>query len=120
MLIALDHLPSDARLFCGQDGEAARPGHLEVGEMLVAVGVMAANVVNDLRENLRNLVGGRMGHYERLIEKAVQAALHDLDAKAQAKGYDGVIGVKVGHPVVVDGAVEVVVYGNGFSWRQAV
>lgn len=32
---------------------------VEVGELLTACAVSAANVVKDLRENLRNLVGGR-------------------------------------------------------------
>jgi uncharacterized protein YbjQ (UPF0145 family) len=79
---------------------------------------MAANVVNDIRENIRNLVGGRMNHYEKLVEMAVQAALDDLARKAQAHGYEGVIGIKIGHPSLVDGGVEVVVYGNGFRARQ--
>lgn len=117
MLISLDNLPQSTRLI-GPTG--ARPcGEVEVGEMMVAVGVMAANVVKDIRENLRNLVGGRMRHYETLIEAAVEAALDDLAAKATARGYDGVIGVKVSHPNVVDGGVEVVVYGNGFRFAAS-
>ncbi|MCB0114848.1 MAG: heavy metal-binding domain-containing protein [Caldilineaceae bacterium] len=89
-------------------------GEVEVGELLVAVTVYAANVVRDVRENIRNLIGGRMTHYEALIQTAVEQALADLDRKAKDKGYDGVIGVKISHPTVVDGGVEVVVYGNGF------
>lgn len=94
------------------------PATVEVGELITAVTVMAANVVKDIRENIRNLVGGRMGHYERLIEEAVQRALADLERKAQDRGYDGVLAVKISHPTVVDGGVEVVVYGNGFRLRR--
>lgn len=112
MLISLDTWPADARLL---DAEGAQPaGTIEVGALLVVVTVLAANVVRDLRENLRNLVGGRMVHYERLIQEAVDHALADLERKARDAGYDGVIGVKIGHPNVVDGGVEVIVYGNGF------
>ncbi len=103
MLIALDHPHRD---------------DIEIGELLVVVTVYAANIVQDVRENIRNLVGGRMAHYERLIEVAVEKALADLEAKAAAKGYDGVLGVKISHPSVVDGGVEVVVYGNGFRVRK--
>lgn len=92
--------------------------NVEMGELLTVVVVRAANVVRDIRENIRNLVGGRMTHYEALIEEAVTTALNELDEKAKARGYEGVIGVKISHPVVVDGAVEVVVYGNGFRYRQ--
>lgn len=91
---------------------------VEVGEMLVVVCVNAANVVKDIRENIRNLVGGRMGHYETLIEDAIERALMQLEEKAQQRGYDGVLGVKISHPLVVDGGVEVVVYGNGFRYRE--
>ena len=76
--------------------------------------VYAANVVKDVRENIRNLVGGRMSHYEGLIAQAVEQGLSDLKEKATAKGYDGVLGVKINHPVLVDGGVEVIIYGNGY------
>lgn len=121
MLIALDQISSATRL--GGPGSAngdAAAGDtvIEVGELLTAVTVMAANVVRDIRENIRNLVGGRMTHYEALIDEAVQKALGDLEQKAKSRGYDGVIGVKIANPTVVDGGVEVVVYGNGFRLHQ--
>lgn len=103
MLIALDSHPS---------------AEIELGDLITVVHVAAANVVKDIRENIRNLVGGRMPHYERLIGNAIEAALRELDEKALAAGYDGVIGVRVSHPVVVEGAVEVVAYGNGFRLRR--
>jgi uncharacterized protein YbjQ (UPF0145 family) len=101
MLIALDYHPN---------------AQIELGELLTVVNVSAANVVKDIRENIRNLVGGRMTHYEVLVAQAVNGALAELDAKAKACGYDGVIGVKISHPSLVEGGVEVVVYGNGFRF----
>ncbi len=117
MLIALDQISGAARLGASDsvDGDTV----IEVGELLTSVIVMAANVVRDIRENIRNLVGGRMTHYEQLIDAAVQKALDDLEQKAQSRGYDGVIGVKIATPTVVDGGVEVVVYGNGFRLHQS-
>ena len=91
---------------------------VEIGELLVVVTVYAANIVKDVRENFRNLVGGRMAHYEQLIQDALEQALADLEAKAQDKGYDGVLGVKISHPSLVDGGVEVIVYGNGYRVRK--
>jgi len=88
---------------------------VEVGELLFVVVVYAASIVRDVRENIRNLVGGRMTHYESLIEKAVEQGLSDLEQKAADRGYDGVLGVKISHPVVVDGGVEVILYGNGYK-----
>ncbi len=96
---------------------AGRP--VVIGELLTAVSVSAANVVRDIRENIRNLVGGRMTHYEALVQEAVDRALADLEAKAAARGYDGVLGVRIVHPNVVEGGVEVVVYGNGFRYQES-
>ena len=90
---------------------------IRIGEVLTAVAVPAANVVKDIRENIRNLTGGRMSHYERLVEDAIDLALGDLERKARERGYDGVIGVKLSHPHVVDGGMEIIAYGNGF-WRN--
>ena len=90
---------------------------VEIGELLVVVTVYTANIVKDVRENLRNLVGGRLVHYEQLIQSALEQALADLDAKAKDKGYDGVLGVKISHPSLVDGGVEVIVYGNGYKLK---
>ncbi len=102
MLLAVDRFPPDT----------------EPGELLVVVHVHAANVVRDLQENLRNLMGGRLGHYERLIQEAVEAALVELAEKARTRGYHGVAGVKIAHPNVVEGGVEVIVYGNGFRRKD--
>ncbi len=99
MLFALDQAPSP---------------EMEVGELLFVVNVSAANIVADVRENIRNLMGGRMVHYETLVEQALASALVRLEEKALERGYDGVVGVKIAHPQVVDGGVEVIVYGNGY------
>lgn len=104
LLIALDVAPDD---------------QVEVGALLTIVVVKAANVVRDIRENIRNLTGGRMRHYEALVQEAIDAGLADLEAKALDQGYDGVLGVKISHPQVVDGGVEVILYGNGYRLTAA-
>ncbi len=103
-LIALDTLPD-------------RP--IEVGGIVTVVIVSAANVVKDVRENIRNMLGGRMPHYEALIQDGINVALAEMEARAASMGYDGVVGLKISHPLVVDGAVQVIAYGNGFRFAQA-
>lgn len=88
---------------------------LQIGELLTVVVVKAANAAKDIRENLRNLSGGRMTHYEKLIQDAVDTALQELEAKSKEKGYEGIVGLKISNPVVVNGGVEIVVYGNGYN-----
>jgi uncharacterized protein YbjQ (UPF0145 family) len=93
------------------------PAEIEFGELLTACAITAANVVKDVRENLRNLVGGELKHYETLTEKTLERALKRLEAKAAERGYDGVLGVKIVTPKVVEGGVEIIVYGNGFRFK---
>ena len=90
--------------------------HVELGELLTVCSVGAANVVKDIRENVRNLVGGEMKHYEALIDRTLERALGKLEQRAAERGYDGVLGVKIVSPKVVEGGVELIVYGNGFRF----
>ena len=101
-LIALDHVGSE----------------VEVGELITAVSVNSASIVRDVHENIRNLMGGKLNHYERLLERTLEQALAKLETKAVDKGYDGVIGIKISHPTIVEGGVEVLVIGNGFKYKS--
>ena len=94
------------------------PQPVELGELLSVSAVTAANIVKDMRENIRNLVGGEMKHYEALTEKTLERAFRRLEAKAAERGYDGVLGVRIANPKVVEGGVEMIVYGTGFRFKQ--
>ncbi|MEM7734725.1 MAG: heavy metal-binding domain-containing protein [Deinococcota bacterium] len=89
---------------------------IQLGDILHVSAVTAANAAKDIRENIRNLTGGNMTHYEVLMDKAVARAFDLLKQRATEAGYDGVVGVTLSHPSVVSGGVEVVVYGNGFRY----
>jgi uncharacterized protein YbjQ (UPF0145 family) len=91
---------------------------VEVGELLFASGVMAANAIKDFKESVRNIVGGPMRHYEDLVEKALERAIERLKEHAKEKGYDGLTGFRVAHPSLVDGGAEVVVFANGFRFKN--
>jgi len=85
----------------------------QVGAFLFASSVCAANVVRDIKENIKNLTGGNLHHYEDLIERSVARAMERLGEKARALGYNGIVNIRISHPAVVDGTVSVTVYGNG-------
>jgi len=88
------------------------------GEVVHACAVCAANILRDFREHITNTLGGKMRRYEDLIDDTISQALTALDEKAKARGYDGVLGVRISHPSVIDGGVEVVVYGTGFNYTD--
>ena len=92
------------------DGE-----RVERGELVYACAVSGANILRDFREAITNTLGGNMTRYEALLDKTIGRALEALSAKARAQGYDGVLGVRISHPHITDGAIEVVVAGTGYK-----
>ncbi len=91
-------------------------GPIRHGEIVYAMAVSGANVLRDMREAITNTIGGHMTHYETLVDRTIQRALDLLAERAREKGYDGVLAIRVSHPVITDGAVEVVVTGTGFHF----
>jgi uncharacterized protein YbjQ (UPF0145 family) len=55
--------------------------------------IIGANIVKDLFAGIRDIVGGRSGTYERVIEEARMNALQELEAKAQSMGANAVVGI---------------------------
>lgn len=91
---------------------------VERGEIIYAVAVSGANILRDMREAVVNTLGGHMIRYEALLDKTIARALDGLSERAREKGYDGVLGIRVTHPYITNGAIEVVVTGTGFKYMQ--
>lgn len=89
-------------------------GPIALGAMLTASAVSGANILRDMREAITNTLGGEMTRYERLLDQTIDRALGKLAEKAAARGYDGVVAVRLSHPAITDGAIEVVASGTGY------
>jgi len=96
------------------DQIAGRP--IREGDLLTANAVCASNIVRDVREMITNTFGGKMRRYETLLDIAMAQAIEAIEAKAAAKGYDGILAVRIAHPAIVDGSAAVVIYGTGFNF----
>ncbi|MEM9029929.1 MAG: heavy metal-binding domain-containing protein [Pseudomonadota bacterium] len=94
--------------------EHCSDGPIRHGDALTACAISGANVLRDVREAITNTFGGQMRRYEEVLDRTLERAMATLGQKAAAKGYDGVVAIKISHPVIVDGAIEVVVSGTGF------
>ena len=62
--------------------------------------VVGANVARDLVANLRDLVGGRSTSYERLLSRARDTALDQVEEEASDLGADAVIGLDIDYQSV--------------------
>jgi uncharacterized protein YbjQ (UPF0145 family) len=90
------------------------------GEIVYAVAVSGANIVRDMREAIVNTIGGHMTRYETLLDQTIARALAALSARATERGYDGVLAIRLSHPMITNGAVEVVASGTGFKYARRV
>lgn len=55
--------------------------------------IIGANIVKDIFAGIRDIVGGRSGTYERVIEEARMNALKELEYKAGRMGANAVVGI---------------------------
>lgn len=91
----------------------------EKGELIHACAISGANVIRDMREAIVNTIGGRMIRYEGLLDQTIGFALDNLAQRATDLGYDGVLDIRLSHPTITQGAIEVVATGTGFRLRKA-
>lgn len=98
------------------DSVTDRP--IKQGAMLHACAVSGANILRDMRETITNTIGGHMTRYEVILDQTVSRALSTLAQRATDHGYDGVMDVKISHPTITQGAIEVVVAGTGFNYTS--
>ncbi len=73
--------------------------------------VLGVNMFRDLFANIRDIVGGRAGAYEKELRNARDAALDDMVAEAVAMGATAVVGVDLDYEVI--GKSMLMVSANG-------
>jgi uncharacterized protein YbjQ (UPF0145 family) len=79
-----------------------------VGEVIVG-----ANLFRDLFANIRDIVGGRSGSYERILKQARDEAIAELQAEAAARGANAVVGIDLDYEVVGDRGSMLMVSASG-------
>ncbi|CAA7616192.1 conserved hypothetical protein [Candidatus Terasakiella magnetica] len=76
--------------------------------------VMGTNIFSDMLASVRDIVGGRSGSYEKILQEAKTAALAALEANAAALGADAIVAVDLDYEVVGgDHKTMLIVSANG-------
>ncbi len=81
--------------------------------IVTAETIIGANIFKDLFAGIRDIVGGRSGTYERVIEEARQSALTELQQKAQSMGANAVVGIDLDFETVGSGGSMLMVVATG-------
>ena len=90
------------------------PGR-EIAEVLdIARGstVRARHLGRDIFAGLKNLVGGEISEYTRLMAEAREQAIDRMIADAEELGADAVINVRFSTAAVMQGCSEILAYGT--------
>jgi uncharacterized protein YbjQ (UPF0145 family) len=74
--------------------------------------IRARHIGRDILANLRNLTGGEVVEYTKMMAEAREEAIDRLKYEAQALGADAVIGVRFQTSMIMRGAAEMLCYGT--------
>ncbi|MFH1679950.1 MAG: heavy metal-binding domain-containing protein [Candidatus Eisenbacteria bacterium] len=80
--------------------------------------VRARHLGRDLIAGLRNLVGGEVQEYTKMLAEAREQALDRLSAEAESLGADAVVTVRFTTSEVMQHAAEIVAYGTAVRLRK--
>ena len=75
--------------------------------------IVGANLFRDLFANIRDIVGGRSGSYERILSDARQQAIEEIQAECAARGGNAVVGVDLDYEVIGDTGSMLMVSASG-------
>ena len=74
--------------------------------------IRAKHIGTDIVASLRNLVGGEVSEYTKLMAEAREQALDRMAADARAMGADAVVGMRISTAMVMQGSAEILAYGT--------
>ncbi|MBD3238702.1 MAG: heavy metal-binding domain-containing protein [Candidatus Moranbacteria bacterium] len=74
--------------------------------------VRARNIGNDIFAGLKNIVGGEVSEYTKLIAHAREEALTRMKKDAEGLGADAVVNVRFSTSMVMQGSAEILAYGT--------
>ena len=79
--------------------------------------ILGANLFRDMFASIRDIVGGRSGAYEKVLNDARETAISELTAKAKALGANAVIGVDIDYETIGSNGSMLMVSATGTAVR---
>ena len=75
--------------------------------------IIGANIFRDLFAGIRDIVGGRSNSYEKVLRKAKDSALREMEQQAAQLGANAVIGVDLDYETVGQSGSMLMVTASG-------
>ncbi len=90
--------------------------NLEHLGIVFASAVQTKNALKDIMAGFKNLVGGDVESYSKLLDETSAIALARLEVKAREMGADAIVNVRFVSPSVMAGAAEVIATGTAVKF----
>ena len=93
----------------------------EIVEMIDVVRgstVRARHLGRDIFAGLKNLVGGEVSEYTKLMAHSREQAMQRMNDEAQEKGADAVINIRFTTAMVMQGCSEIMAYGTAVKLKK--
>ncbi len=90
---------------------------VEYKGLVAGEAILGANLFRDLFASIRDIVGGRAGSYEKVLNDARQTAVADMTDKAAALGANAVIGVDLDYETIGSNGSMLMVTAAGTAVR---
>jgi len=93
-------------------------------EIIETLGVVRGNTIRarhigkDILATLRNVVGGEISEYTKMLAEAREQALDRMKKNAADLGADGVVGVRFMTSAVMQGAAELLAFGTAVKTKK--
>lgn len=94
------------------------------GEIVETLGIARGNTIRakhvgtDIIAGLRNLVGGEVSEYTKLMAEAREQAMDRMVRDAERHGADAIIGVNFTTSMITQGAAEILAYGTAVKLKR--
>lgn len=79
--------------------------------------VRARNIGRDIFAGLKNIIGGEISEYTKLLADSREEALERMLKDAQRLGADAVVGVRFSTSQIMQGAAEIMAYGTAVKLK---
>ena len=92
-------------------------------EIVESLGLVQGNVIrakhigNDIIAGLRQIVGGEVKEYTKMLDEARQQATKRMVDQASSMGADAVVNIRYASAQVMTGAAEIVAYGTAVKLK---
>ena len=93
------------------------------GRILETLGMVSGNTVQsknafkDIGAGFRNLVGGEVGSYTKMLAEARDIAISRMIAQAQSMGADAIVNVRFSSASIMEGAAEILAWGTAVRFN---